>query len=59
MVIWGDSIDHWEGNTLVVDTIGFPQAGSLFQNFSLTTTINAHLVECIFKNKNGQMQIDN
>jgi len=31
----------------------------LFQNFSLTATINAHLVERIFKNNNGQMQIDN
>ncbi|HET6554995.1 MAG TPA: hypothetical protein VFG49_15820 [Dyella sp.] len=40
----GDSIGHWEGQTLVVDTIGFPK-GSLFQNYGLTATLQTHLVE--------------
>lgn len=53
----GDSIGHWEGATLVVDTIGFPH-GSLFQNFGVTATLHTHLVEHIFKNPTGQMQID-
>ncbi len=53
----GDSIGHWEGQTLVVDTIGFPN-GSLFQNHGLLATINTHLVERIFKNADGDIQID-
>lgn len=53
----GDSIGHWEGDVLVVDTIGFPN-GSLFQNHGLLATINSHLVERIFKNAAGQIQID-
>ena len=54
----GDSIAHWEGDMLVVDTVGFPN-GSLFQAGGLTATINTHLVERIFKNKKGQLEIDN
>lgn len=54
----GDSIGHWEGNVLIVDTIGFPN-GSLFQGGGLTATINTHLVEHIFKNNHGLMEIDN
>jgi hypothetical protein len=53
----GDSIGHWEGRVLVVDTIGFPN-GSLFQNHGLLATLHSHLVERIFKNAAGQMQID-
>lgn len=53
----GDSIGHWEGNTLVVDTIGFPK-GSLFQNYGLLATIKSHLVERIFRNAADQIQID-
>lgn len=53
----GDSIGHWEGKTLVVDTIGFPK-GTLFQNHGLLATINTHLVEHIFLNAKGQLQID-
>lgn len=40
----GDSIGHWEGGTLVVDTIGFPK-GTLFQNHGLTATLHTHLIE--------------
>jgi hypothetical protein len=53
----GDSIGHWEGQTLVVDTVGFPR-GSLFQNHGLLATINTHLVERIFRNDKDQIQID-
>lgn len=42
----GDSIGHWEGKTLVVDTIGFPK-GSLLKNGDLYATINTHYVERI------------
>jgi hypothetical protein len=42
----GDSIAHWEGKTLVVDTIGFPR-GELFANNGIRATINTCLVERI------------
>ena len=53
----GDSVGHWEGKTLVVDTIGFPK-GTLFQNHGLVATINAHLVERIFLKDKDHLQID-
>jgi hypothetical protein len=53
----GHSIGHWEGRTLVVDTVGFPR-GSLWKDFGMLATINTHLVERIFLNDKGEMQID-
>ncbi len=53
----GDSIGHWEGNTLVVDTIGFPK-GALFQNGSFPATINSHYVERIFLRDHDHIEID-
>lgn len=54
----GDSIGHWEGGkTLVVDTIGFPN-GELFTNYGMRATKNTHLVERIFLNDQGRIQID-
>lgn len=53
----GDSIGHWEGNTLVVDTIGFPK-GALWKDHGVTATKNTHLVERIFRNDRGQIEID-
>lgn len=53
----GDSIGHWEGKTLVVDTIGFPK-GSLFQNYGLRATKNTHLVERISLKDKDHLQID-
>jgi hypothetical protein len=54
----GDSIGHWEGSTLVVDTIGFPR-GTLFQNHGLLATMNSHLVERIRRNDRDQIEIAN
>lgn len=54
----GDSIGHWEGKTLVVDTIGFPN-GELWQNHGVRATKNTRLIERIFLNDQGQLQIDN
>src|SRR5207237_9559993 len=40
----GDSRGHWEGNTLVVDTMNFNDVGTSFAN-NYGTTRNLHLVE--------------
>jgi len=44
---WGDSVGHWEGNTLVVDTIGFDG-----QQDDLTPT--SHVVSRLRKVDDGQ-----
>jgi hypothetical protein len=54
----GDSIGHWEGHTLVVDTIGFPY-GELWQNYGVRATRDTHLVERITLNGQDRIQIDN
>lgn len=54
----GDSIGHWEGKTLVVDTVGFPN-GELWENYGVRVTLNTHLIERIFLNDRGELQIDN
>jgi hypothetical protein len=41
----GDSRGHWEGNTLVVDTIGFTNNGTGTIGLSVATDENLHLVE--------------
>jgi|SRR5271154_313217 len=53
----GDSIGHWDGTTLVVDTIGFPY-GELFQNHGLRATRNTHMAERIFLKDLDHLQID-
>lgn len=52
----GDSIGHWDGKTLVVDTIGFPR-GEFFINNGVRTTINTHLIERISLIDRDHMQI--
>ena len=41
----GDSIGHWEGGTLVVDTVGFTADTSLGQNYGLRHSEKMHIVE--------------
>ena len=41
----GDSIGHWEGGTLVVDTVGFTPDTSLGQNYGLRHSDKMHIVE--------------
>ena len=53
----GDSIGHWDGTTLVIDTIGFP-FGELFQNHGLRATRNTHMVERIFLKDHDYLEID-
>jgi hypothetical protein len=52
----GNSIGHWEGRTLVVDTIGIsPQAEFIF---GLHTTAKTHLTERISRKDQDTLQID-
>src|SRR5579871_6590903 len=52
----GDSIAHWDGETLVVDTLGFhPKNGRLMIPGGGYRTENAHLVERFKLIKNGQV----
>ena len=53
----GDSVGHWEGKTLVVDTIGFPK-GELWENYGVRATRNTHLIERIVLDGQGEIQID-
>lgn len=53
----GDSIGHWEGNTLVVDTVGFPK-GELFQNGGLRATLQTHYVERFFLKDKDHIEVD-
>jgi hypothetical protein len=53
----GDSVGHWEGAVLVVDTIGFPY-GELFQNHGLRATSNTRMVERIFLKDHDHLEID-
>lgn len=52
----GESIGHWEGNTLVVDTIGFPN-GEIFQNGALRGTRHTHYVERISLRDRDHIQV--
>jgi hypothetical protein len=52
----GNSIGHWEGRTLVVDTIGIVSQAEFFQG--LRTTEKTHLTERIFRKDRDTLQID-
>jgi hypothetical protein len=54
----GDSIGHWEGETLVVDTIGFPR-GELWQNYGVRATPGTHLVERIHLDAERRLVFEN
>jgi hypothetical protein len=49
----GDSVGHWEGNTLVVDTTGFNGLGELDIS-GAPTSRNAHMVERYTKSADGK-----
>jgi len=51
----GDSVGHWEGDTLVVDTIGFSDEGVIGIPGGGRRTAASHLVERYRLVKNGQM----
>lgn len=53
----GDSSGHWEGDTLVVETIGFP-LGALLKNGSLHPTINTKYVERMHLIDKDHLRID-
>ncbi len=50
----GDSIGHWEGETLVVDTIGFSDEGVISIPGGGRRTVTSHLMERYRLVKNGQ-----
>jgi hypothetical protein len=53
----GDSTGHWEGKTLVVDTVNFPN-GSLLKDGFLLATKNTHYVERIYLKDKNHLEID-
>jgi hypothetical protein len=50
----GDSVGHWEGDTLVVDTIGFSDEGVIGVPGGGRRTPTSHLIERYRLVKNGQ-----
>ena len=50
----GDSVGHWEGNTLIVDTIGFSDEGVISIPVGGYRTATSHLVERYRVLKGGQ-----
>jgi hypothetical protein len=52
----GNSIGHWEGRTLVVDTIGIVSQAEFL--IGLHTTEKTHLTEKIFRKNRDTLQID-
>jgi len=52
----GNSIGHWEGRTLVVDTIGIVSQAEFL--IGLRTTEKTHLTERIFRKDRDTLQID-
>jgi hypothetical protein len=54
---WGDSIGHWEGDTLVVDTVGFNGRAWLDAD-GHPRTPQAHVIERFTRPELGKMVID-
>lgn len=55
---FGDSIGHWEGQSLVVDTIGIDPRADLFMASELRPTAAMHIVERIALENPDTMRID-
>ena len=53
----GDSIGHWEGDTLVVDTIGIAPTSDMFMAGRIKATKNTRVVERIRLAESGQIEI--
>ena len=49
----GDSIGHWEGDTLVVDTVGY-NGGFELDAFALPTSAKLHTIERLTKSADGK-----
>lgn len=56
--IQGHSIGHWEGSTLVVDTIGMTSHAELFHTLGLTVTPQTHIIERMHRKDANTFQID-
>ena len=54
---WGDSIGHWEGDTLVVDTVGFNDRAWL-DLVGHPRTSKAHIIERFTRPELGRVNID-
>jgi hypothetical protein len=54
----GHSVGHWEGATLVVDTIGISPQADLLSNNDVRVTRNTHITERLFLNTAHDLQID-
>jgi hypothetical protein len=54
----GHSIGHWEGATLVVDTIGISPQADLLLNNDVRVTRNTRIAERLFLNNAHNLQID-
>lgn len=54
----GHSTGRWEGNVLIVDTVGMHPRAELFLENGLTVTPNTHIVERIYRTAEGPLQID-
>lgn len=54
---WGDSIGHWEGDTLVVDTVGFNDKAWL-DLAGHPRTDKAHIIERFTRPELGRMNIE-
>lgn len=54
----GDSIGHWEGETLVVDTVGISPKADIFMSNGIHTTKQTHVEERIHLTAPDTLQID-
>jgi hypothetical protein len=54
----GHSIGHWEGGTLVVDTVGIRQDAMLFFTGGVNVGRNTHIVERVFLKDKDTLRIE-